>query len=114
MKSTTTKLEHKVNLHTDGMIKTIISNGRELYSELRDDFKANRGFNLILITVIGSYIFTFLGRLFLEYKKDKREEKRMDKDYELKMQELRSHQIPNLQTKKEPPGVETSQVVNKK
>ncbi|CAM4975022.1 unnamed protein product [Rotaria socialis] len=80
------KHEHKV--HTDGIIKTIISNCRDLYRELRDDFRANRGFNLILITAVGSYIFAFTGKLFLEYRKYKREEKKMERDSEIEMKQL--------------------------
>ncbi|CAF1272788.1 unnamed protein product [Adineta steineri] len=114
LKSTIAKYEHKVNFHTDGILKTIVSNGRELYCELRDDFKANLGFNLIVVTVISSYILTFLGRLFLEYKKDIREEKKMDRDYEFKLRELRPKQISDSQTKKESSVVEKLQVVNKK
>ncbi|CAF0984489.1 unnamed protein product [Rotaria magnacalcarata] len=80
------KHEHKV--YTDGVIKTIISNCRDLYRELRDDFRANRGFNLILITAVGSYIFAFMGKLFLEYRKDKREEKKMERAYEIEIKQL--------------------------
>ncbi|CAF1552890.1 unnamed protein product, partial [Rotaria sordida] len=36
-----TKYDHDVKLHTDGLIKTIISNSRELYRNLRDDFRAH-------------------------------------------------------------------------
>ncbi|CAF4714095.1 unnamed protein product [Rotaria magnacalcarata] len=68
-----TKYDHDIKLHTDGLIKTIIKNSRELYSNLRDDFRANWGFNTVLIIIVFSYIGVFIGRFKLEYDKTKLE-----------------------------------------
>ncbi|CAF1468556.1 unnamed protein product [Adineta ricciae] len=68
------KYEHKINLHTDGFLKTVIHNSRDIYKDLRNNFKANPGFNIILFIVIGSYALTIVGRLYLDYRKVKHEE----------------------------------------
>jgi len=68
------KLDHYVKLRTDGFIKTIINNARDLYNELRNDFRLNRGFNIMLVIVVSTYVLTFIGRFMLEYGKAKREE----------------------------------------
>ncbi|CAF4221995.1 unnamed protein product [Rotaria magnacalcarata] len=108
-----TKYDHDIKLHTDGLIKTIIKNSLELYSDLRDDFRANCGFNTVLIIIVFSYIGVFIGRFKLEYdktkleyekgkreeeqmnekaklehEKAKREEKQMELDHAYKMMEL--------------------------
>ncbi|CAF1015159.1 unnamed protein product [Didymodactylos carnosus] len=114
-KDAPTKYDHDVKLHTDGIIKTIINNSRELYRDLRDDFRANRGFNIILIVAISSYIATFVGRLMLEYKKDKREEKQMDRNHEYKMIELGLKPNSDQQTiQQPPPPKQTPSSINKK
>ncbi|CAF1303424.1 unnamed protein product, partial [Rotaria sordida] len=112
------KYDHNVKLHTDGFIKTIISNSRELYHNLRDDFRAHWGFNAGLIIVIFSYVGIFIGRFILEYRRENKElylkekqmdlqQKQMDFDHEYKMIELglkqKSHQqeMKQIKTEKE-------------
>jgi len=49
------KLDHYVKLRTEGFIKTIINNARDLYNELRNDFRVNRKLKVYLfIYLIGS------------------------------------------------------------
>ncbi|CAF1559566.1 unnamed protein product, partial [Rotaria sordida] len=112
------KYDHNVKLHTDGFIKTIISNSRELYHNLRDDFRAHWRFNTSLIIVIFSYVGTLIGRFILEYRRVNKElylkekqmdlqQKQMDFDHEYKMIELglkqKSHQqeMKQIKTEKE-------------
>ena len=48
------------------------------------------GFNIVLLVVIASYLATPLGKLFLEYKKDKREDKRIEMKYKSNMDKCKS------------------------
>ena len=128
------KYEHKLALQTDGAIKTMVSNVRELYCDLRDSFNANRksryfvlnkpgrflssvfltgGFNSILVIAVVTYSITFVERVFLDYKKEKREEKKAEWEHEYKKHELGIKEPSDQQQIQQPIVLETPSIPNK-